>query len=425
MGTKRQGYKMQDTGCRYLSCIVNRGSCIGSYRALCIMNQTGFTLIELMVTMVVFVLVMAAASQVFTGLLTQFKQQSKIAETDTEGIIGLEILRRDIEHAGYGLSWVIPAGINYEEASAAEAAVYNDAPNNPPRAIISGNNVTFGWPNAVFNDSDYLVIKATNVARNAPARRWTHLSTGDVKRIWDIANENFVNGDRVIVLSPGTSDANRRSLVVSGGGFHTTYNATDGFADDTETRFIYGINNPADDNPPRMPFNRADYYIWRSHIDPAQDDVPDRCAPNTGVLRKAVIAHADGSRRDILPLLDCVADMQIVYGIDIDTDGAVNCYVNDLEDVLATVDAKNIRDRVRAVRVYILAQEGQFDRDFTFNPPVASGSIRVGELSADLPGGSCTGETVLGRDFKLNGITNWQNYRWKVYTLVVKPNNLR
>jgi hypothetical protein len=365
-----------------------------------------------MITMVIFVLVIAAGSQIFTGLLTQFKQQSKIAETNIEGIVGLEILRRDIEHAGYGLPRVVPATVAYNEASAAEAAIYNDcngtAPCNPPRAILSGNNVAFGWPNAVFNGSDYLVTKATNVARNATAQRWTHLSVSDVKRLWDIASENFADDDRLIVLSPGTSAANYQSLVVSGGAFSTTYNATAGFAptDNTETRFIYGINNPSDDDsppPPRMPFNRADYYIWRAHTNPTQDEVPDRCAPNTGVLRKAVISHADGGRRDVLPLLDCVADLQVIYRRDTDDDGTID---NTTDDISA-LTTQQIRDQVKEIRVYILAHEGQRDVNYTQTPT----TIYVGDPGI---GG--------GRNFNIG--TN-VNYRWKLYTLVVKPNNLR
>ena len=65
-----------------------------------IQNQKGFTLVELIVTMTIFVLVIAAASGVFTGLLTQFKQQSKITETNIEGVVGLEILRHDLSSAG-------------------------------------------------------------------------------------------------------------------------------------------------------------------------------------------------------------------------------------------------------------------------------------------------------------------------------------
>ncbi len=386
-------------------------------------SDSGFTLVELMITMGVFLLVITATSQVFTGLLTQFKQQSKIAETNIEGIVGLEILRQDIAHAGYGLPWVIPSGVSYSEASAG----YNDSPSNPPMAILSGNG-------AGFNGSDELIIKAVNVARNTTAQTWTHLRTGDVK-INGLSGESFSGTDLVIVLSPGTSGANTRTLVVSetdSTDWDTTYGATSNFdpPDATETRFIYGVSpTTATVNALRMPFNRADYYISTSNV-------PDRCAEagtGTGVLSKNVISHVDGSRADNLPLLDCAADMQVVFGVDTDAtaDGQINCYTNDLANVFATVTAQNIRERVKEVRVYILSHEGQYDRDFTFdlnsrnaglNPAIGcSTCIRVGE---GLPLAVCEGG-IAGRDFNLSTITDFLNYRWKVYTLVVRPNNLR
>jgi hypothetical protein len=363
--------------------------------------------------MVMFVLVIAAGSQIFTGLLTQFKQQSKIAETNIEGIVGLEILRQDIEHAGYGLPWIIPTGVTYSEASSSPASTYNDA-SNPPRAILSGNGTGF-------NVSDYLVIKAINVARNDVCQRWTTLkATAPNVRTWTPSSENLIASDKVIVLSPGATDLNSRTLVISGTTFSTTYGSVTSSTwlptDAMGANIVYGVD--PDTSPLRMPFNRADYFISNANV-------PQRCAPNTGVLEKVVVNQGDGGLTNFLPLLDCVADMQVVYGLDQDNDGAINCYVNNLADAMALVNAENIRNQVREVRIYILAHEGQVDRTFTFNPPIAPSSIRVGEPSANLPGGSCTGEAVLGQDFNLSGITNWQNYRWKVYTLVVKPNNLR
>ena len=70
---------------------------------------------------------------------------------------------------------------------------------------------------------------------------------------------------------------------------------------------VYGIDNVI----PVRPFNRAEYYIQSAAA------VPQRCAPNTGVLVKAVVAHdGTGTTPTLLPLLDCVADMQVVYGLD-------------------------------------------------------------------------------------------------------------
>lgn len=362
-------------------------------------QEAGFTLVELMITMVAFVLVIAAASQVLTSLLTQFKQQSKIAETNIEGIVGLDMLRRDIEHAGYGLPWVIPAGITYTAdetfsatpcgtGTSANPTTFNDSSSNAPRAIISDNNTCL-------NGSDYLVIKAINVATNNTSNKWALLRDTGVLR-YDISGDELETADRVIVLDPGTSDATLRTLVGSGSTFFKQYNIVTDFSpsDSTTTRFIYGIRDGAN---PKVPFNRADYYISAANV-------PQRCANRTGVLYKATINH--GSISGInqfteLPLLDCVADMQVVF----DNNGT---YTDDI----SALTAQQIREQIREVRVYILAHEGQRDVNYTYpTNPLQFVDSGIG--------------TVINFNFVDRGITDWQNYRWKVYTLVVRPNNLR
>jgi len=367
-------------------------------------RETGFTLVELLITMAILGLVLAGITQMFTGVLTQFKQQSRIAETSIEGIVGLELLRQDLENAGFGLPWRIPATVAYEEASAAAALLYNDSPGNPPRAFVAGSGA--GWSSmGAANGSDVLIIKATNVGRSNAAQNWTYLSSAATKT-WDVAGENLVNTDRVIVIEPGTTDANRRSLARSSADPYP-WRAT--FATATAGSFapggsgynlIYGIDPDTD---LRMPFNRADYYI----VSRTSTTVPARCAPNTSVFSKKVISHNDGARRDNLPLLDCVADVQVVFRLDRNGDGIIT-----VADVLTDpsgvpLTAEQIRNQVKEVRVYILAHEGQMDRSYT-HPAT---EIYVGE-------------TAIGNGRKFNIGAN-RNYRWKLYTLVVKPNNLR
>ncbi len=390
-----------------------------------IKREAGFTLVELMITMVVFVFFIAAASQVFTGLLTQFKQQSKIAETNIEGIIGLEIMRQDLEQAGYGLPWNLN-GASYQEVVAEPVTPwfdcdFNDGPpnnpargtdvagaSNPPGAFRSGNG--YG-----LNGSDVLVIKAINVARNDTCEKWTTLMASPFTspynpREWTPATENLSPNDRVIVLRPGTTDANGRTLVVNVVNFSTTFSSITSSpwppTDPAETRLVYGV---ADSNVVslRMPFNRADFYVRRPTT-----NMPQRCAPsnNIGILYKGTVNHADGLLTE-LPLLDCVADMQVVYRRDTNGDGTIDNVTNDI----SALTAQQIRDQIKEVRVYILAHEGQRDPNYTYptNPVV---------LPAAPDPGAGAGSTF---NFNTYGITNWQNYRWKVYTLVVAPNNLK
>jgi prepilin-type N-terminal cleavage/methylation domain-containing protein len=391
-------------------------------------RQAGFTLVELMVTMVIFVVVIAAASQVFSGLLYQYKQQSKIAETNIEGAVGLDILRRDIEHAGHGLPWDLN-GATYAEALDANADDYNDGPpNNPARGTDPGG--TSNPPGAIRSgdtagerDTDVLSIKAVNVSDNAAAHKWTYVDQNNKVKYWDLAPERMITSDRVIVLILGTT---RRLVVVTSGGvstFTTRHIAgTDPItdpggladplfapADDTETRAVYGIAAPANpvDTPLRMPFNRADYYIRT----PDLANMPQRCAIGTGILYKAALNQGSGLLTES-PILDCVADMQVVYQLDSDNDGIL-----EPNNDISGLTARQLRDQLREVRVFVLAHEGQRDPQFTFNNFTGAATcatcVRVGESAAQ------------GRDFNLSGITDFLNYRWKVYRVVVQPINLR
>ena len=386
-----------------------------------IRREKGFTLIELMITMVIFVIVIAAASRIFTGLLTQFKQQSKIAETNIEGIVGLDMMRSDVERSGYGIPWVIPATVTYNEVPAASSGdAYNEcagACSTAPRAVIAGSGA--GW-----NGSDELVIRATNIARSTAARAWTILPDTNVKQV-DLSGETFADTDRVIVVDPGNSAANARTLVVNSADntdWQTTYDETDTATakfvppDATKTYVIYGVAPDDSGAALRMPFNRADYYISTT-----DSNLPSRCAPNTGVLMKSVLNQSDpitpanaGKRGDFLPLLDCVADMQVVFRFDENADGNPEQTTDDIASLGYT--DQQVRDRMMDIRVYILAHEGQRDPNFNYT----TNPVTVGEFGA-------------GRDFNFadpngdgtNVITNWQNYRWKIYTIVVRPKNLR
>lgn len=359
------------------------------------MKEEGFSIIELLVAMAVFVMAIAGASNVFLGVLTQFKQQSRIAESGMEDIMGLEILRRDIEHAGYGIPYNIPAGVVYIEAGDA----YDDAPSNAPRAIVDGAGV---------NGSDYLVVKALNVAYangNNVSQNWTHLQSGDVK-LNGLSGQNFNDSDEVIVINPGTSLANMRTLVVDAGNtFATTYNNTGGFAPTAgaTTHIIYGV----DPVNAQMPFNRSDIYITDG-TNPylSGTTVPGKCAAGTGVLVKAEVSQADGSLFEY-PLIDCVADMQVAYQMDTDANMIIDNTVNTLNGLTA----QQIRTMLKEVRVYILAHEGQMDRNYTHGV----NTVTVGET---------IGAFLCGRNFNLATIANWANYRWKVYTMVIRTSNL-
>ena len=68
-------------------------------------NNNGFTLVELIVVIGIFVVVIAITGKGLNAVLKHVSLQSKIAEGNIEGVLGLEMMRRDISSAGFGLPW--------------------------------------------------------------------------------------------------------------------------------------------------------------------------------------------------------------------------------------------------------------------------------------------------------------------------------
>jgi len=361
-------------------------------------RNAAFTLVELMIAMAIVMMVLYAAINFFIVSVRQYKVQTKITETNVEGILGLELFRQDLENLGFGLPWNNLG--NYTEKTGNGSAL-NDGNGIAPRAVLSIN----GGGGFTVNNSDYLVIKSARVGMSDAAGKWTTLIQNGSKRTWSPVAENLANTDYVIVLAVGSTDADRRSLVTSGN-FYTQFINTAGFVPVTpySANIVYGI----DDGIPVRPFNRAEYYINNAAV-------PQRCAPNTGVLVKAVVAHdGDGTTPTLLPLLDCVADMQVVYGLDTNADGVVDSIYSD--DISVGKTAAVIRAQLVEVRIHILAQEGQRDDSYAY----PYDNVTVGS------GGAGRSFVFTSSGFTSSGISNnnFKHYRWKVYNIVVKPRNL-
>lgn len=372
----------------------------GSRRLL--QSNEGFSLVELLIVMVLFVVVLAASSNTFTLILKQSTQQVKQSETQMERIVGLEMLRTDIGSAGFGLPWSFRNTISYNEAASAsvcggngssgvDPSGYNDAPGGIPRAIFFDTGVCM-------NGSDYLVVKSTSVSTSSSSQDWSYISNGSTTpRTW--GSSDISNGDNVIVIEPQQSSNNIRQLVMNGAAFSTAYssNAFDSNFTPFNPGEVFLIYDVDPNYNLRMPFNRADYFISTSNV-------PSSCAPNTGVLVKATVSHQDGTMTNQLPLLDCVADMKVIYVLN---SPSFPSYTT----VTTGLTADQIRNEVVEIRLYILSHEGKMDAAYTY----PGSTVNVGEFGL--------GDSPF--TLSAHNITNWQNYRWKVSTIAVVPRNLQ
>lgn len=405
-------------------------------------RKNGFTLLELIIVMVIFMLVIMATTSSFNVLLTQMSKVIKSEESNIEGVVGLEMLRHDLQQAGYGLPEAymsIPP--QYIEAKAAPADDYNDAPNGLPRAVVAGNNigaeavVSDGVTYNILDKTDYIGLKATTLGMNNASQKWTYMpySSGitfkQKPRIWPTASQNLTNStDRVIMIKKSVVSGqvvNQMVYDTSTPDIYWVNFNSNGFApaftpvQPDDIFYIYGIRSKSGTSGDLgMPFNRADYFIAKPN-NAAQ--FPAFCAPNTGILYKATINHEDGLL-SLMPILDCAADMQIVLGWRIsgeDNDsGAVDTWstpeattvtpsANVTAVQAALADPAVLRKRLKVIKIYILAQNGKLDTNY-----MGPASMVVG----------ASGEASLTKTF--NFTAEMRNYRWKLYQVIVSPKNL-
>ena len=391
-----------------------------------ISSVQGFSLVELIVTMSVFMVVLIIAAETFKAIITNASKYSKSEESNIEGIIGLEMMRHDLEQMGFGLPWSFGDDLTYAE-SGDSASIMNDSPNSVPRPFVGYDNTS----------SAVIGVKASTVGTSKTAQRWTYIPFQNYSAVpyesrpVNLGANTPKAGDKVIALLTSFNNYTASSLRMSGSDFSFDYDTTISNNDflpkgDQDTHFVYGIST----STPRMPFNRADFFVEKTST------VPSFCASNTGVLYKATVNHDSEGHYTKLPLLDCVASVQVVLG------WSSNAGTDSIQDSISTYsslpligtgdvvtvaagtaapldaadikkwfddkDAKRIREQLKMVKVYVLAQEGKRDAGYTY------------PLSSILIGGG--GEGSLVRTYNLSA--EQRHFRWKLYKIIVKPKNL-
>ncbi len=333
-------------------------------------NKNGISLIELLVVMAILALILAALFKSYILVLKQHVQQSEISTADISDIIGLELLKKDITMAGFGLPYTTN-GFNEAESDSKYKPDPSDLNCNSsaPRAFSFSND-----NNTQANNSDVLVIRSTVAAINNVTGQW-----------------GIVNSTGYTSFSPDNGTSGYFSLL------NINYRFI-GYTDDIKNKkisndvlFAFGLTSNISKQP-RMPFNRVDYYLKKPNI------LPKRCLPTTYELYRATINQSDGYR-DPQPILDCVKDFQVSF--------FVNDGVNKKWQSYLPVSAKDIREQVKLVKIFILYQLGSFDSSYTYPfDNITLGDSDTGPL-----------HTVV--------LTNKEKHcRWHIIILTIKPLNL-
>jgi len=337
-------------------------------------NNKGLTLVELLVALAIFAIVVAIIFNSYLSILKPQSQQVGIAENNMNRIVGLEVLRKDIEMAGFGLPWEVDS--SYSEAASDSSYMPDPSDLNaenqsePPAFSFSDDG------NTIANNSDVLVIRSTVAALNSVTEHWGYLYKDAYNNTSfnDLGNDSSIDGSsNFIVIDPVTMKFVK----------YSTYSNLTSFDTRGKVYLTFGLSS----NGVQMPFNRVDYYLKR----PA-DGLPEICDNNTYILYRATINQSDG-KRNPQPILECVRDFQVVF---VCSNGINACLGNALDE----------REKLKQVRVFILLQDGKKDPNFEFNK-----TIYIKDNDVDT-----------GKSFTPTG--DEIHYRWKLIEIVVNPLNI-
>ncbi len=285
-------------------------------------NSKGFTLVELLVTLFIIVLVLGASYITYINLLKGFKGETKEVESQIEKVVGLELLRLDIEHAGLGIGTdQADLPIQWDSSTLTILSTLNNS-----------NKATFGWlmVNCSFGSwpADYID---------------TRENTSNTNIVFLDASTRYFVSNVTSLSCPGSG------IYL---GFPVQNSVANGNANGCSTQWC----------------NIITYSL-------SSTQNISTCNSNTkNLVRKTGSAALNNGTGDTV--LTCVADFQVRF--DLDTDG------DNIVDSLNTSTLPNTPDQLRAqvkrVNVYILVQEGKYDPKFNF-----TGSTSIDGITLNKP----------------------------------------
>lgn len=342
-------------------------------------SSRGFSLVELMVTMVIFGILMTGIFQAYIAQMRNTTREYGIAESDIDRSVGQGIISRDIFMAGYGL-----------------ADDYNGV--FTPWALQSTNSNTA---------PDDLTLMGTALGMNSQqAQHWSYVTTATgsnvTLRSWADSREDIQDGDNVILIESAT----KRLLTGTGTPnwlfqFVAADNEIDGWNEPKTGTVVYGLYGSGGTPVATQPYYAVRYYL---SVDPG-----DGCAPGVkNLLRIESRTTETPSGSGAKSIIPCVADFQVVLGLDTNNDRAIDLWRNGGVTAADGYDPARLNRSLRQVRVYALTQIGERDNFYTY----PDATIYVGDQSLNR-----------GRLFTLSDAQ--RKYRWRVIRFFAVPRNIR
>lgn len=325
------------------------------------MNKNGFSLIELLVAMTIMLFLLMMTTYTFQRIVHRSKDSSAGISTRGDNVNSIELMRLDLEHAGYGIADYQVDGTDNDIQPISWDSTNNHL--NIASTMNNTNSATIGYAVAEYNGSFNTLIDK--------------FETSTLSTLW-LDTDNRIVDD-------SSSSVNKPILDYLYIGYHYNYSPTGATQPYSPIRYRLSTTQPLND-----------------------------CDSNTRNLIRAVDgAIATGGS----PVFNCVAGFTTEFAWDNNEDGDIADTVGGIKEnhytkALPSGDGSTIeiKSKLKYSMVYILSQVGKLDQTYTFSGYKSTSGKNITFTVDDA-------DITFTTEFNFNDpdeLALFRNYHWKV-----------
>ena len=362
-------------------------------------KRLGYTLVELLVVIVLFLVLGSAVFYLVIKGLKWFTTFSGTEKQEVSTEFNVDLLVFDLKHVGYGIS---ENEISLNNASYLILSYCNGTNDTSNPACIAADNL-----NA--KKGKLLLIKETsNVVRSQS----------------QIPTVGFVlwNGSQVVYAEPSSANNSSYQCVWLKADDKSLASLNPlSCSGDSSLNGIFAIGFPLDPGACQNDTNPLcckeqnctgiAYFLDLPNTN--NDSFPKRCMEGTYIFYRK-IPGGNGSIYKI-PLLNCVADWDVWFELDTNNDGIADTYRNTLPNDIVNNNTA-LKQSLLAVDVYFLVQ-ASYSADYTYD--FSKGNRQVNTTEAYIVADTLPDGTEVRLHFPTDNGDVWKHYRWKVFKVKV------
>lgn len=398
-------------------------------------SQSGFSLIELVVGLLIGLIATLVVMQTFSSFEGRKRTTTGIADAQTNGNIGLYMIQRELQFAGYGIPLTSGTLPTISIASAANTYQFQDYTGKTPAEVKAAQDAALAAYNAKILADKTLVANGVNYsALKCDSAAPTDSINLDTDNVSALPNATSIARDIVtpVIITDGT---NSDSIVVH-------YGDSNRGAMSTDIVTLGGTNYVGVDN--NMGCRNNDVVLVTRNASTAcyatrvSATGVNGAANGITVLSNAGMAQNDkiaclGQVRAVTfdvggnqlrrtnpttgvqdAVISEIVSLQAQYGV---SDTPNSELVTSWQDATGSWAPASItvadRNRIKVVRIAIVARNNLLERG----------------VVTQLCNGTATGPArlcVFGNNLNLSGLlgTNWINYRYRVYEVAIPLRNM-